>query len=339
MRALFKKLFVLTLLVAVLAAVAGGLAWRHFQAFSTAPLLVPEGATLVVSRGDSFVQVLAKLRAVGISEGHDLEWKLLAMQMEAMPRLQVGEYALQDTLSPRELLEKLVRGDVIRYRFTLVEGWSMRDLRAALARSEVLADDVSRQTDEALMASLGRKGTPAEGRFLPETYTFVRGDSASHVLGQAADAMDRALAEAWSARAADVPLRSPEELLTLASIVEKETGQASERPEIAGVFARRLKVGMRLQTDPTVIYGLGAAFDGNLRRRDLQTDTPFNTYTRFGLPPTPIAMPGRAALSAAANPLDGETFYFVARGDGHHVFSKTYAEHQKAVRRYQLGQR
>ena len=339
MRALLKKLVLLALLVAAFAAAAAGLAWRHFQAFSTATIAVPEDATLIIARGDSFVQVLAKVRRAGILEGHDLEWKFLALRMNAMPRLQVGEYALGQALSPRTLIEKLVRGDVIRYRFTLVEGWSMRDVRAAISRAPVLDDDVAKQSDEALMTLIGRKGVPAEGRFLPETYTFVRGDSASHVLEQAADAMDRAVAEAWSSRSAEVPLRSPQELLTLASIIEKETGQASERPEIAGVFSRRMKIGMRLQTDPTVIYGLGAAFDGNLRRRDLQTDTPFNTYTRFGLPPTPIAMPGAAALRAAANPLDGDTLYFVARGDGHHVFSKTYAEHQQAVRRYQLGQR
>ena len=215
----------------------------------------------------------------------------------------------------------------------------MRDLRAALARDPVLDDDAASMDDAQLMTALGRAGVPAEGRFLPETYVFTRGETSLALLDRAADAMDAALAEAWAARREDTPLESPEQLLTLASIIEKETGKASERPEIAGVFVRRLRMGMRLQTDPTVIYGLGAAFDGNLRRVDLETDTPFNTYTRFGLPPHAIAMPGRAALMAAAQPLDGETLYFVARGDGSHQFSRTYAEHREAVRRYQLGGR
>jgi len=339
MRSLFRTLLVATVVALVLVVGAGVLAWRHFEAFRTAPAGAPEDARLVVERGDGFATILGKLRALGVVVGHDLEWKLLAARMEALPRLQAGEYALSPALSPEAILRKLVEGDVVRYRFTLVEGWSMRDLRAAIARDPVLEDDVGGLDDGALMARLGRSGVPAEGRFLPETYQFVRGDAASEVLRRAAEAMDAALAEAWSARRADLPLDTPEQLLTLASIIEKETGQARERPEIAGVFVRRLRIGMRLQTDPTVIYGLGAAFDGNLRRRDLQADTPFNTYTRAGLPPHPIALPGRAALMAAAQPLDGETLYFVARGDGSHAFSRTYAEHREAVRRYQLGGR
>lgn len=339
LRKFLRLLLTLGLVVVLLAGVGGWFAWRHFQAFADAPVGAPEGATLVVARGDSFVQVLGKVRAAGIEAGHDLEWKALAAQMEALPRIQVGEYALGPDLTPRRLIEKLVRGDVIRYRFTIVEGWSMRDLRAALARDAVLKDDVSMLDDDALMAALGRAGVPAEGRFLPETYLFTRGETTIALLDRAADAMEVALAQAWTARRPDLPLASPEQLLTLASIIEKETGKASERPEIAGVFVRRLRLGMRLQTDPTVIYGLGAVFDGNLRRRDLETDTPFNTYTRFGLPPHAIAMPGRAALMAAAQPLDGETLFFVARGDGSHQFSRTYAEHRDAVRRYQLGGR
>ena len=339
LRKLFRFLFKLGLVLALVAAVGGYFAWRHFEAFADAPAGAPGGTTVVVARGDSFVQVLVKLRAVGVEAGHDLEWKVLATRMQALPRIQVGEYALDPALTPRQLIEKLVRGDVIRYRFTIVEGWSMRDLRAALARDAVLEDDLSALDDVELMVALGREGVPAEGRFLPETYLFTRGETTISLLDQAADAMDAALADAWAARQPDLPLDSPEQLLTLASIVEKETGKASERPEIAGVFVRRLRIGMRLQTDPTVIYGLGAAFDGNLRRRDLETDTPFNTYTRFGLPPHAIAMPGRAALMAAAQPLDGETLYFVARGDGSHQFSRTYAEHRRAVVRYQLGGR
>ncbi|HAI60002.1 MAG TPA: endolytic transglycosylase MltG [Xanthomonadaceae bacterium] len=329
----------LGLLLALLIAIGGVVAWRQFEAFANAPAGAPAGGTLVVAPGDSFVQVLGKLRAAGVTSGHDLAWKALATRMQALPRLQVGEYALDPRLTPRAIIEKLVRGDVVRHRFTIVEGWSMRDLRAAIDRDAVLDDDIASLDDAGLMAALGRADVPAEGRFLPETYLFTRGETALSLLDQAADAMDVALADAWNARSADTPLESPEQLLTLASIIEKETGKASERPEIAGVFVRRLRLGMKLQTDPTVIYGLGTAFDGNLRRVHLRTDTPFNTYTRFGLPPHAIAMPGRAALMAAAQPLEGETLFFVARGDGSHQFSRTYAEHRAAVVRYQLGGR
>ena len=191
-------------------------------------------------------------------------------------------------------------------------------------------------SDAELMAALGFPGQHPEGRFLPETYVYQRGDSDVDVLKRAHAAMEKELAEAWAARSDDLPLASPYELLTLASIIEKETGLASERPQIAGVFARRLKLGMRLQTDPTVIYGIGSSYDGNIRKVHLTTDTPYNTYTRAGLPPTPIAMPGRDALRAAAQPAAGDALYFVAVGDGSgaHVFSASYAEHNAAVARY-----
>jgi len=339
MRRLLPRLLLAVLLFGLLALLVAGLAWQRFETFRSSPAGAAEGAVLLVEPGDGFASILSDLRELGVEAGHDLEWKLLAMRMAALPRLQAGEYALAPALSPEAILRKLVEGDVLRHRFTLVEGWSMRDLRAALASDPVLHDDLTGLDDAALMARLGRPGVPAEGRFLPETYLFVRGDGAIGLLRRAANAMDTALAETWEGRQPGLPLASPDELLTLASIIEKETGQAAERAEIAGVFVRRLRLGMRLQTDPTVIYGLGAAFDGNLRRRDLRTDTPFNTYTRAGLPPHAIAMPGRAALQAAAHPADGETLFFVSRGDGSHHFSRTYAEHRAAVRRYQLGER
>lgn len=333
-RLLFRAalLGLLLLLLAVVLAV-----WR-FEQFRSSPAAAPAGI-LLIERGDGFSDVLAKLRSQGMRAGWDLEWTLLAWRMGALPQLQVGEYALDPALTPEALIGQWMRGEVLRHRFTLVEGWSMRDLRAALAADPVLLDDISPHDDVALMRQIGRSGVPAEGRFLPETYLFVRGDTASALLSRAAAAMDRELAEAWAQRLPDLPLQSPEELLILASIIEKETGKAGERRRIAGVFVRRLELGMKLQTDPTVIYGLGAAFDGNLRRRDLRTDTPWNTYTRHGLPPTPIAMPGIAALRAAADPEPGEDLFFVARGDGSHHFSRTYAEHRNAVRRYQLGGR
>jgi len=330
-RALRWGLALLCLLL--LAGIAfGGWAWLRYQRFADAPAVGPgDAATVQVERGDGFRTVLRKLRAAGVDAGHDLEWQLLARRMDAAGKLKVGEYALEPGMTPRTLLERMRQGRVIHYRFTLVEGWNFRQLRAALDAATPLLHETAGMDDAAVMAAIGQPGRHPEGRFLPETYLYQRGDSDLDLLRRAHAAMERALAEAWAARAADVPLKSPEEALVLASIVEKETGQAHERPQIAGVFARRLQKGMLLQTDPTVIYGLGSAYDGNIRKRDLTTDTPYNTYTRPGLPPTPIAMPGRAALQAAVNPAPGDALYFVSRNDGSHVFSATYAEHAAAV--------
>jgi len=331
---LLKALVALSLLVAV---ALGGWFWQRYEGFANAPIALAESERiLVVESGDGFQDILDKLRELGVEEGHDLEWKALAHEMKVVSRLQVGDYTIRHGITPAELLRKLERGDVIHYRFTLVEGWNLRDLRAALARDERIRQTLADTDDAALMAALGREGVHPEGRFLPETYHFTRGMSDLDLLRRAMLAMDTALADAWDDRLDGLPLETPDQLLTLASIIEKETGKASERPEIAGVFVRRLKLGMRLQTDPTVIYGMGSAYDGNIRRRDLTTDTPYNTYTRGGLPPTPIAMPGRAALQAAANPLPGNTLYFVSRGDGSHVFSATLAEHNRAVACHQL---
>ena len=326
-------------LLLVLALVAAGVvafAWFRYSGFADRALTgIEPGETVVVERGDSLPKVVAKLRALGI-DGDDLAWRTLGRDTGAAGRLQVGEYALEPGMTPRTLLEAMRDGKVIRYRVTLVEGWNIRDVRRALAKATPLRQETADLDDAALMRALGRAGEHPEGRFLPETYVYSRGDSDLDVLKRAAKAMDEALEEAWNARVDGLPLRTPYEMLTLASIVEKETGKADERPAIAGVFVRRLKVPMRLQTDPTVIYGLGSAYDGNIRRRDLETDTPYNTYTRDGLPPTPIAMPGRAALQAVARPADGTALYFVAVGDGsgRHVFSTTYAEHQAAVAKY-----
>ena len=329
-----KALVALALLVAV---AFGGWAWQRYQGFADTPIALAGSERIIaVERGDGFQDILDKLRAAGIQEGHDLEWKVLAQEMQVVSRLQVGDYAIRHGITPRELLAKLESGKVIQHRFTIVEGWNLRELRAALAGDEVLVKQAADLDDRALMAALDRPGQHPEGRFLPETYHYTRGMSDLDLLRRAALAMDKAVADAWDARAAGIPIQTPEQLLTLASIIEKETGKASERPEIAGVFARRLRLGMRLQTDPTVIYGMGSQYNGNIRRSDLTTDTPYNTYTRAGLPPTPIAMPGRAALFAAANPADGDTLYFVARGDGSHVFSATLAEHNRAVACHQL---
>ena len=319
-------------LLLLAAAALGGWGWLHFQPFADAPAASAGTADSVrIERGDGFATGLARLRGAGVDAGHDLEWRLLARQMDAAGRLKVGEYALEPRLTPRDLLQRMRDGRVLQYRVTLVEGWNFRQLRAALAAAQPLEHEAGDLDDAQLMAALGHPGQHPEGRFLPETYLYQRGDSDLDVLRRAHAAMEQALAQAWAARAPDVPLKSADEALVLASIVEKETGQARERPQIAGVFARRLRKGMLLQTDPTVIYGMGSSYAGNIRRRDLTTDTPYNTYTRTGLPPTPIAMPGRAALQAAVAPAPGDALYFVSRNDGSHVFSATYAEHNAAV--------
>ena len=324
-------------LLLLLAALMAGFAWKHLQEFAAQPLDLPSGkTTLVIDPGDHFGEVLGKLRAAGVSDGLDLEWKALAMSMRVASRLQAGEYELAGAPTPRSVLLMLARGEVVRYRFTLVEGWNIRDLRKALSAEPNLAHDSAALDDAALMEKLDRRGVAAEGRFLPETYFFTRGSSDLDLLDRAAKAMDKELAEAWTSHEEGLPLDSPDELLTLASIVEKETGQASERPQIAGVFVHRLKLGMRLQTDPTIIYGMGSAYDGNIRKTDLETDTPYNPYTRAGLPPTPISMPGKAAIEAAAHPAKGDALYFVARGNGAHVFSATLDKHNANVRKYQL---
>jgi UPF0755 protein len=327
---------VATLLVLVLLC-AGTAAWlwQRYQHFAVEPLRASQ-PSVVVASGDSLKGVLRKLRQAGIGNGSDIEWQVLARQIDAAGKLKVGEYALSPPLSPRELLLRMRQGKVIQYRVTLVEGWNIRQLRAALNAAEPLRHETTDLDDAALMARLGFPGQHPEGRFLPETYLYQRGDSDLDVLRRAHAAMDKALDAAWQQRAADLPVQTPEQALILASIIEKETGLASERPQIAGVFARRLNIGMKLQTDPTVIYGLGSAYDGNIRRRDLETDTPYNTYTRTGLPPTPIAMPGRDALLAAVKPADGKSLYFVAVGDGSgaHVFSDSYDQHTAAVARY-----
>jgi len=323
------------LVLALLAAAAGAWWWQGYRAFADQPLHAAQ-PSVEVARGDAFNGVLRKLRAAGVDQGSTLQWQLLARQLDAAGKLKVGEYALQPALSPRELLLRMRKGQVIHYRFTIVEGWNIRQLRSALNAATPLGHATTDLSDSELMARLGQPGQHPEGRFLPETYLYQRGDSDLDVLQRARAALDKALAEAWDARAAGLPLQSPEQALTLASIVEKETGLAAERPQIAGVFVRRLQQGMKLQTDPTVIYGIGSAYDGNIRKRDLETDTPYNTYTRSGLPPTPIAMPGRDALRAATNPAPGDSLYFVAVGDGSgaHVFSASYAEHTAAVARY-----
>jgi len=316
----------------VLGGLATGLAWRQYDDFLARPLTIPaEGVVFVVEPGAGGNAVVRQLAARGLTAA-DWRWKALLRFEPAVFR--AGEYRLDHGMRPRDVVRHLASGRVIGYRFTIVEGWTFRQLLQALAANGELAhelplDEPAAWDFRALFPGLAHP----EGWFLPETYLFTRGDSDRDVLLRAHRAMQEALAAAWGSRDVGLPLETPYELLILASIIEKETALAHERGEIAGVFVRRLRSGMRLQTDPTVIYGLGEAFDGDIRRRDLTTDTPYNTYTRHGLPPTPIALPGRAALQAAAHPEPGDTLYFVADGNGGHTFSRTLEEHQEAVDR------
>jgi UPF0755 protein len=252
-------------------------------------------------------------------------------------QMRAGSYELDRGITPRTLLSVLVRGEEATRSLVLVEGWNFRQVRAALAKADQLKPDTLGQSDEEIMARLGRAGMHPEGRFFPDTYTYSKGSTDFALLQRAMRAMDKKLDAAWAARSPNISVKTPDEALILASIVEKETGKAQDRAEVAAVFHNRLRIGMPLQTDPTVIYGMGTRFDGNLRKKDLQTDTPWNTYTHNGLPPTPIAMPGKAALLAAVQPAQSKSLYFVSRGDGTSQFSGSLDEHNKAVNRYQRG--
>ena len=325
MRRAFKGLLFL-----VLALGAAAWWWLH------APLPMGDAPVeLAIEPGTAPRGVARDVQAAGVqTDARLLYWWF---RLSGQSRLiRAGNYEISPGTTPRSLLEKLVRGDETLRALTFVEGWNFRQVRAALAQAE-LKPDSAVLGESALMESLGRAGVAAEGRFFPDTYTYAKGASDLSVLRRALHAMDRQMAAAWEQRAADTPLKSADEALVLASIVEKETGRDADRALVAGVFSNRLRVGMLLQTDPTVIYGLGERFDGNLRKRDLQTDTPWNTYTRSGLPPTPIAMPGKASLLAAVQPERTKALYFVARGDGSSYFSGSLEEHNRAVGRYQRG--
>lgn len=253
-------------------------------------------------------------------------------------QIRAGSYEIEPGLTPYDLLRKLVRGDEALRSVTLVEGWTFTQLRAALLKAEPLKQETPNLSPDEIMTALDKPGVHPEGRFFPDTYTYAKGSTDLALLKRAMRAMDNKLATIWQQRQADTPLKTPEEALILASIIEKETGLASDRTMVAGVFTNRLRIGMLLQTDPTVIYGMGDSFDGNLRRRHLQADTPWNTYTRGGLPPTPIAMPGKASLLAAVQPETTKALYFVARGDGSSQFSNNLADHNRAVNKFQRGQ-
>jgi UPF0755 protein len=336
MRWLIRLLLVL-LVLGVLAAGAAGVWWWRWQ---NQPLALPaqsEPVPLHIKPGSSGRQVANALHQAGVALPVDLIVLWLRQSGKAH-LVKAGYYEMEPGLTPAQLLDRLVKGEQALVSVTLIEGWNLRQVMKALDGSAHLVNDVQGVPLAQLSQHLGLPYPHLEGRLLPDTYRVARGASASSLLRAAASAMDRELARIWEQRQPGLPLRSADEALVLASIIEKETGRAADRPTIGGVFVNRLRIGMRLQTDPTVIYGLGESFDGNLRRSHLQTDNPYNTYTRAGLPPTPIAMPGRESLLAAVRPAQTRAMYFVARGDGSSQFSATLDEHNAAVRRYQLGQ-
>jgi len=329
-----RKIFIFIVIVSITVAIMAAWTWRDYRQFAHAPLMESGVSTVWIRPGDTLGSLVARLDQLGLAKP-GWHWRLLARFEQ--PVIKAGEYRLRPGESPTSLLARLDRGDVVRHSFTIVEGWNLARLRNEFERDSRLRSEVAGLPPEALMVKLGCVDCFAEGWFLPETYQFVRGDSDLDLLARAHRSMREALAAAWGARASDLPIETPEELLVLASLVELEAVVAEERAQVAGVFVRRLERGMRLQTDPTVVYGITGDFDGRIRRVHLRTDHPWNTYTRHGLPPTPIALPGSASLVAAANPADGDALYFVARGDGTHQFSATLAEHNRAVARYILG--
>ena len=329
------QLLVVALLAAMVALAVAG--WQLKQALDQ-PLQLSSERLLEVVPGDTPGGLLNRLQAEGVLEG--ALWLRLYWRFNLPNQaLHSGEYRLLPEQRARDLLGLWQRAEVVQYSLTLVEGWSFRQVRAALARQDALEQNLAELSDKALMDKLGMPGVSPEGRFFPDTYRYVRGMSDLDLLKQASARLDQVLQEEWEQRAEGLPYKKPYDALIMASMVEKETGVAAERGQIAGVFVRRLALGMRLQTDPTVIFGLGERYNGNLTRAHLQAPTPYNTYVINGMPPTPIALAGREAIHAALHPVEGRSLYFVARGDGSHVFSDTLEQHNRAVREYQLKRR
>ena len=328
-----KRIIAVTVLIALLSASALA-AWYYNFARSALPLpTVPFEFT--VKPGTSLKTLSRQLTAAGVLP----EPQLFAMlgRISQATAIQAGTYRLDAPITPLALLEKLNAGDVVPVSITFLEGATFAEARAQLERSDKIKITLKGVSDSDVLQLIGASELHPEGLLFPDTYRFAAGTTDLDLLKKSYQAMQKKLAEAWAMRDADLPYKSPYEVLIMASIIEKETGRAAERPQIASVFINRLRIPMRLQTDPTIIYGMGARFDGNIRRRDLTADTPYNTYTRDGLPPSPIALPGWGSLRAAVKPEQSDKLYFVGKGDGTHYFSASLAEHNRAVGKYQLG--
>jgi UPF0755 protein len=329
-----RKLLAVLGVIIGLAAAGAAIYWQRANAVMQAPGPHQQPLELVVKSGATVRGALAELDSRGaLSDRRAIE---LLLRVRGWPQIRTGRYEIPAAASPQDILRQLVEGRVVLETLTVIEGWRFADMRRAVEDHPQIKVTLRGQDIAGLMSAIGHPGENPEGRFFPDTYRFAAGTTDRELFALSYRKMAETLEAAWKARAPDLPINSAYEALTLASIVEKETGLASERARIAGVFVTRLRKNMRLQTDPTVIYGLGAAYDGNIRERDLRMDTPYNTYTRSGLPPTPIALPSREAIEAATRPLETGDIFFVATGigDGSHVFSATLEEHNAAVQRY-----
>jgi len=327
-----RRLTVLAILALVL---LGG--WMVY--FANKPVALPSTEVEVdLKAGSSLRSVSRQLVQQGILS-EPWSFILLVRAMGKAGEIKAGNYLIEDGITPYQLFLILTEGSTKQSSITFIEGWTFKQMRAAINSHEDIKHVTMAYTDEQIMQEIGAREKHPEGLFFPDTYYFSKGMSDKDILQRAYESMQAKLADAWQNREPGLPYRTPYEALIMASIVEKETGKPSERALIAGVFLNRLRIGMRLQTDPTVIYGMGEEFDGNLRRQDLLSDTPYNTYTRIGLPPTPIAMPGLAAIHAALHPGKTKALYFVGKGDGSHAFSGSLNEHNRAVSRYQLGKK
>jgi len=327
------KFIALMLLIGFLAI---GYLWWDAKAYLNSPLLLTSDEKIIrVKQGSNLTRLLYQLKEQNVvTKPRYLLW--YARFFSTPNTLHVGEYQITRKDTPLSLVEKLLSGKVKLYSLTIIEGWNFNQVMAAVNNNAFLLHQLKGFSDTRIMQELGKEGVHPEGRFMPDTYLFPKGMSDSKLLKQAYVAMDNYLTAQWPQRDVGLPFKTPYDALTLASIVEKETGLASERNKISGVFVRRLLIRMRLQTDPTVIYGMGKKFKGNIKRRDLKKDTPYNTYRRYGLPPTPIAMPSKEAINGALHPASGKALYFVAKGDGSHYFSANLKEHNNAVIKYQL---
>lgn len=332
-----KNLLLKALLPALIVAAICTIVLLQYQRFMHQPLQLTETMVYTVKPGTNLRAISRDLKQQGLTEQPPLYLQLYGRLTQQAQKIKAGEYQLEPGITMPELLALFVSGKVLMHSFTIVEGMTAQQMLDTLLAQPKIVKTLEPSTLESVMTELGEADKQAEGRFLPETYHYPGGTRDIDFLRRAYQQMQQALSQAWAGRDKGLPYETPYQALIMASIIEKETAVADERPQIAGVFVRRLKKGMRLQTDPTVIYGLGDKFDGNLRRKDLRNDTPFNTYTRTGLPPTPICLPSIESIQAALHPAEGKSLYFVATGEeGRHVFSDTLREHNKAVRRYQL---
>lgn len=330
-----NKWYLLLIALAIGITIKGVKTYARYQQFLSQPIVTEQAVNFTVEPGDTIRHIASDFKKKGLIE--EPTFLVVRARMRKMAlSIKVGEYALQAGTTPDELLDQLVKGKVIQYSLTLIEGWTFKDAMAAINQHPEIRHTLIDHNPEQVMEALGKPGEHPEGRFFPDTYQFPKKTTDVDFLKRAYKHMDEFLKQAWEQRAKDIPLKTPYEALILASIIEKETAVDSEYRQVSGVFTRRLQKGMRLQTDPTVIYGLGSAYQGNIKRIHLRQDNPYNTYTRSGLPPTPIALPGADAIRAALNPAPGKTLYFVSKGDGSHHFSSTLKEHNEAVIRYQL---